>query len=256
MGPWSFCFDLITRGNPDCNIDSTRKDLSVGFFTFADGEVGAWTGAASVCAYDGPAKISLKAKCGRVSTSDMEILEPLCSGDTLLYPIDEEGVTHWEWNISPFWAAPSLTNAGENGSIIVSPLVNTTDEPVDVTAMLIGRQAGSEDILLKQFTFKLKDAETCGTVSVKPTGGSPSEGKIRLYPMPADQSVVLEWSFELERTATIDIYNPQGVWQEKLSALAGDGNQKRIPTGAWAPGIYVITLSNADFSYVAKLVKL
>ncbi len=256
MGPWSFCFNLITRGNPDCNLDSTRKDLSVGFFTFADGETGSWTGSASVCAYDGPAKISLKAKCGRVSTSDIEILEPMCSGDTLHYPMDEEGITHWEWNISPFRAAPSLTNTSENGSVIVSPLINTSDEPMDVTGMLIGRQTGSEDIVLKQFTFKLKDAETCGTVSVDPSSESSSEGKIRLYPMPVDQSVVLEWAFELQRTATIDIYNSQGVWQEKLIAIPGEGNQKRIPTGTWAPGIYVITLSNADFSYVAKLVKL
>ncbi|MBL0009570.1 MAG: hypothetical protein IPP25_21005 [Saprospiraceae bacterium] len=79
MGPWKFCFDLTTRGNPDCNLDSTRKDLSIGFFTFADGETGAWTGDASVCAYDGPGKISLKAKCGRVSTSDVEILGPFCT---------------------------------------------------------------------------------------------------------------------------------------------------------------------------------
>jgi hypothetical protein len=256
MGPWSFCFDLVTRGNPDCNMDSTRKDLSVGFFTFADGEVGAWTGDASVCAYDGPAKISLKAKCGRISTSDTEILEPLCSGDTLQYPMDVEGVTHWEWNISPHWAAPSLTNTSENGSVIVSPLVNTGDEPVDVTGMLIGRQAGSEDIVIKQFTFKLNDAETCGTVSVDPSSESSSVGKIRLYPMPVDQSVVLEWAFALDRPATIDIYNSQGVLQGNLPVLVGEGNQKRIPTGTWAPGIYVITLSNADFSYVARLVKL
>jgi hypothetical protein len=170
--------------------------------------------------------------------------------------LDEEGVTHWEWNISPFRAAPSLTNTSENGSVIMSPLVNTTDEPVDVRGILIGRQTGSEDIVLRQFTFKLKDAETCGMVSVDPSGGSPSDGKIRLYPMPVDQSFVLEWSFDLQHSATIDIYNSQGVWQEKLLALAGDGNQKRIPAGTWNPGIYFISLSNADFSYMVKLVKL
>lgn len=256
MGPWSFCFDLITRGNPDCNLDSTRKDLSVGFFTFADGETGAWTGDASVCAYDGPAKISLKAKCGRVSTSDVEILGPLCTGDTLQYPLEEDGVTHWEWNISPFWAAPSLTNTGDNNSEINSPLINTSEQPVDVTGVLIGRQAGSEDIVIKQFTFKLLDVETCEIVSVEPSNGSPSEGKIRLYPMPADQSVVVEWSFILQQSASIDIYNSHGVFQEKIRVPTGNGNQKRIDTGSWSPGIYYITLSNSDFKYVAKLIKI
>jgi len=256
MGPWKFCFDLTTRGNPDCNLDSTRKDLSIGFFTFADGETGAWTGDASVCAYDGPGKISLKAKCGRVSTSDVEILGPFCSGDTLQYPLQEEGVTHWEWNISPLWAAPSIINRGDNNSEIKSPLVNTTDEPVDVIGVMIGRQTGSEDIVIKKITFKLLDAETCGIVSVEPSKGSPSDGKIRIYPMPADQSVMLEWSFVLQQAAFIDVYNSHGVFQEKIRVPAGEGNQKQIDTVTWSPGIYYITLSNSDFKYVAKLVKI
>lgn len=255
MGPWSFCFDLITRDVPDCMADTTRKDLSIGFFTFADGETGAWTGDASVCAYDGPGKLSLKAKCGRVSTSDVEILGPFCTGDTLQYLLEEDGVTHWEWNISPYWAAPSLINRGDNNTEIVSPLINNTDEPVDVIGVMIGRQSGSEDIVIKKFVFKLLDAETCGIVSVEPSN-SPSEGKIRLYPQPADQSVVLEWSFVLQQSASIDIYNSHGVFLEKISVPNGEGNQKRIATDTWTPGIYYITLSNSDFKYVAKLVKL
>jgi hypothetical protein len=256
MGPWRFCFDLITRGNPDCNLDSTRKDLSVGFFTFADGETGSWTGDASVCAYDGPAKISLKAKCGRVSTSDVEILGPLCTGDTLHYPLEEDGVTHWEWNISPFWAAPSLTNTGENGGMIEVPMVNTTDEPVDVAGVLIGRQTGSEDIVIRQFTFKLNDPVTCETVAVEPSTGSPADRMIRLYPVPADQSVVLEWAFDIQRDALIDIYNSQGMWQEQIEVNSSEGNRKMINTAQWPSGIYLVSLSNTDFRYVAKLVKM
>jgi hypothetical protein len=256
MGPWSFCFDLTTRDIADCMGDTTRKDLSIGFFTFADGETGAWTGNASVCAYDTPAKLSLKAKCGRISTSDVEILGPFCPGDTLQYPLQEEGVTPWEWNISPFWAAPALTNTGDNNAEIQTPLINTTEETVDVTGVMIGRQTGSEDIVVKQFTFKLLDDEACGTVSVEPSKGSPVEGKIRLYPLPADQSVVLEWSFVLQQSANIEIYNSHGVFQEKISVPTGEGNQKRIATGTWSPGIYYITLGNSAFKYVAKLVKI
>ena len=74
--------------------------------------------------------------------------------------------------------------------------------------------------------------------------------------MPADQSVMLEWSFVLQQAAFIDVYNSHGVFQEKIRVPAGEGNQKQIDTVTWSPGIYYITLSNSDFKYVAKLVKI
>lgn len=256
MGPWHFCFDLITRGTPDCLGDSTRQDLSLGFFTFSDGETGAWTGDQSVCAYDLPLKLSLKAKCGRVTTHDLEQLPPLCSGDTLIYQIEEPGVTSWEWNISPFWAVPYFTNHGENGTTIAAPLINDNHEPVDITGILIGHTTGTEDIELRKFKFKLLDAETCGTVSVAPSNGSGAPGRIRLYPMPVDERVMLEWDFELLHSASITIYNSHGIQQEEIPVSTDDGHRKQIVTSSWSPGIYLVRLSNSDVSYVTKLVKL
>ncbi|MDX1409055.1 MAG: PKD domain-containing protein, partial [Saprospiraceae bacterium] len=54
MGPWQFCFELTVRSVPVCATDST-SDLSVGFFTFADGETGTWTAGPSICGQGEPA---------------------------------------------------------------------------------------------------------------------------------------------------------------------------------------------------------
>jgi hypothetical protein len=254
MGPWQFCFDLKTRDVPDCMGDSTKMDLSIGFFTFADGETGAWTGNASICALDVPLKLSYKAKCGRIATHDLEHLPDLCSGDILEYRIEEQDISHWEWNISPHWAVPYLTNRGDNGFNIEAPLVNNTDEPVDITAVLIGYTEGSNDKVIRQFTFKLKDAVTCETVSTE----SPKVDldKLKVYPIPANESVMLEWSFDLERDATVEIYNSHGMVQDILNVSSADGQRKRIDMSDWSQGIYYISLSNGDFRYVARMVKM
>jgi hypothetical protein len=258
MGPWQFCFDLKTRDVPDCLGDSTKKNLSLGFFTFADGEVGAWTGTASVCRLDHPLKLTLKAKCGRISNSDVEYLDPLCSGDVLEYHIEEPDISHWDWNISPFWAAPYLQNQGPNGFTITAPLVNETGKPVNITGILIGHQEGTPDKIIRKFTFKLKDTETCGLVSENSPQGSLNKnaGQIRIYPMPADEMAILEWSFELQKEAAVDIYNSQGVRVDKIFVSQNEGNQNRIVTQNLLPGIYYISFGNADFRHVTKLVKL
>ncbi len=256
MGPWKFCFDLTTRDVPDCMTDTTRKDLSIGFVTFADGETGAWTGSSSVCGGDAPLKISLQAKCGRVSILDTEQLPPLCNGDTLQYIIDEPGVSHWEWNISPFWAVPYLTNKGENGFPINAPLVNYSGEPVDIQATLIGHMNVSPDKVVKKFTFKLDDQGTCETVSTESANGSRVDAsKLRVFPVPANESVVLEWSFEVEKDASLEIYNSQGIRQELTTVSVSDRNQKRIDTSTWPQGVYMVSLSNGKIRYVARIAK-
>ena len=256
MGPWQFCFDLKTRDVPDCLGDSTTMDLSLGFFTFADGETGAWLGSESVCAFDVPIKFSFKAKCGRITTHDKEYLPPLCADDVFQYLIEESGISRWEWNISPYWAVPYVTNTGVNGFTIEAPLDNNTDQPVDVTGILIGyADDGSNDKVIKQFTFKLYDTETCETVSVESTNSSTAvDRQLRVYPVPANESVVLEWPFVLQKNATIKIYNTHGILQETIIVSSADRNQKRINTESLTPGIYYISLGNGDFRQVARMV--
>jgi hypothetical protein len=258
MGPWKFCFDLTTRDAPDCLGDSTRRDLSLGFFTFSDGETGSWTGSATVCAYDQPVKLTLKAKCGRVSTRNPETLPNLCSGDTLEYLLDEPNISHWEWNISPFWAVPYLPNQGENGFTIVAPLINLSGKPVDITGNLIGHESGSTDIVLKKFKFKLLDTETCNIVSVDHPN-STNDGryhKIKIYPTPASDYATLEWYFNLTSDAFISIYTTDGVKVKQIAVTPNDGHTKQIYTGSLSPGIYTVSLSNTAFNYMTKLVRL
>lgn len=52
MGPWTISFDLIVR--PEEELLLGLDKLSVGFVSFADGEIGAWVGGPSVCALDAP----------------------------------------------------------------------------------------------------------------------------------------------------------------------------------------------------------
>jgi|WetSurMetagenome_2_1015567.scaffolds.fasta_scaffold44455_1 hypothetical protein len=255
MGPWQFCFDLITRDVPDCMGDSTKRNLALGFFTFADGEIGAWTGSSSVCAMDHPVKLSLQAKCGKIAMGNIEPLPPLCSGDTLRYKIEETGVVNWEWNISPFWAVPYLTNHGENGFTIEAPLVNTSDEPVDITGVLIGTYGDSPDIIIRRFQFTLHTIETCPFVSVNDPEGS-TTNKIRIYPTPTDESAILEWSFDLKRDATIQVYNSQGILMNSIPVSSHEGYQKQIDTQSLVPGVYFVSFSNGEFRYVTRLVKM
>lgn len=258
MGPWHFCFDLTTRDIPDCLGDSTKKDLSLGFYTFADGETGSWTGAASVCANDLPVKLSLLAKCGRVSTNSPEILPNLCSGDTLRFQMDEPNIDYWEWNISPFRAVPYIENRGENGFTIEAPVINESGESIDITGILIGHELEREGIVLKKFKFKINDPETCGFVSENSPhdNSGKASNHIRIYPMPVNESALLEWTFDFHNEATVTIYNSQGEWIENISVVSGDDHILSLDTKQLSSGIYFVSLSNADFRYVTKMVKL
>lgn len=255
MGPWSFCFNLTTRDIPDCMIDSTRKDLSIGFYTFADGEVGAWTGDESICALDFPIKLSLQAKCGRITTLPLVQLPTMCSGDTFNYLVHEPGVSFWEWNLSPYDAIPYETNQGFNGFTTDAPLLNDTDHPVEIKGVFIGTlDNGTNDKIIKRITFQLDNAETCGTTST--AGPEESLKKIRVYPVPANDLVNIQWDFDLQHTSTISMYNAHGVLTKQIPVSVADGHQIQITTDDLPSGIYWIILHNADFRQVVRMVKI
>ncbi len=258
MGPWQFCFDLVTRDIPDCGEDTTKRDLSIGFFAFADGEVGAWTGNSSVCANDAPLKLSLEALCGRVTWLETEILPVYQSGDTLSYTIEEPDIIHWEWNISPFWAVPYLQNTGDNGFTLAAPLTNETGETVDITGIFIGHYepnfVGSNDKLVKKIKFKL---ESDVVNAVKPFGPyNPDSDQIKVYPLPVVDAAVLEWKFELREKAVLAIYNSQGSLVSQTIIFPGNSHTKQFETDALVSGSYYISFSNASFHYVTKMIKI
>lgn len=253
MGPWKFCFDLVTRDIPDCSLDSTRRDLSVGFFTFADGETGAWAGSGSVCALDHPVRLSLQAKCGRISHATPEILPPICSGDTLRYVIHDDNIFRWEWNLSPFSAIPYFTNQGLNGFQLEAPVANDTGDPIEAKGIFIGSVKGSNDLLIKEISFTINSILDCEQVSTHPD--LVNQKQIKIYPTPSHDKAILEWKFDLLSGAAIEVINTQGKMVREFNVPAGITRFELNSEGLSA-GIYFVSFHNREFNTITRLVKL
>jgi hypothetical protein len=158
MGPWEFCFDLVVRAYPDCLEDETNRDLTLGFFTFADGEIGSWTGAASICSLDLPVKVSFPLLCNQETDIGIELAEDICSDNVFDYIIEEPGIEHWTWSIFPSWAVQHSAREGENGFAIYDTLINSFSDPVEVTYFFTGYKEGSTETVIKQVRFNILPA--------------------------------------------------------------------------------------------------
>ncbi|MEO6130930.1 MAG: hypothetical protein ABIQ02_03705, partial [Saprospiraceae bacterium] len=124
MGPWHFCFDLNVRGYPDCLTDQSTMNLSLGFFTTADGETGSWTGGPSVCALDQPLSLTLPMCCS-VLTEEDQVLDPICSGQNFAYVIDVAGVDFWTWTYDDGdGVTGGLDGQGGPGTVVIATLTN------------------------------------------------------------------------------------------------------------------------------------
>jgi hypothetical protein len=155
MGPWKFCFDLIVRSIPDCLTDSTTRDLSLGFFTFADGETGSWTGSASICNFDQPAMLTLPMNCFTTTDLGIEFLQDFCAGDSIIYQISHPGVSHWTWGISPSYAVLNPVLQGDNGFIIENELYSPLSGPLQVTYSFTGYEEGTDNVVTKKVRFRI-----------------------------------------------------------------------------------------------------
>lgn len=154
MGPWNFCFELTVREYPDCLEDASTMDLSLGFFTFADGEVGSWTGGASVCALDQPAKITLPMCCSELETAAEEV-DPICSDQQFVYTIDQPDVDFWQWTVSSGPVTGAFDGQGGPGTTIIHTLVNTTEEPEIVTYTFLGFAGGACPVFEHEVTVEV-----------------------------------------------------------------------------------------------------
>ncbi len=281
MGPWSFCFDLVTRSIPDCmGPDSSKRDLTLGFYTFADGEVGAWTGTESVCALDQPVKISFKTQCGRVTRMPMESLPDVCDGDLFRYQIEEDDINYWEWNISPAKSLPLEIYTGPNGYVIqgVAEHNGTTSE--EITGILIGHVKGSEDVIIRQFHFDLVNCrpyveEPLYVGNEKPTildpvdpgenfsgsiisrrGIEDSPNAFRIFPLPAHQQVMIEWNVPSSQGGKVTIYNSQGILIETFNVMPEDPPKKQLDIRHLAPGVYYVNYNSTHHQYMSRMVKI
>lgn len=155
MGPWSFCFDLVVRSFPDCTEDNTTSDLSIGYFTFADGETGSWTGSASVCVLDQPVKITLPFQCGIETDLGVEQAGDICADNVFNYIISEPDIDHWTWSIFPSWAVKHSAREGDSGFVINDTLINSFINPVEVTYFFTGFDEHSDSTVVKQVRFRV-----------------------------------------------------------------------------------------------------
>ncbi|MEO6132508.1 MAG: T9SS type A sorting domain-containing protein [Saprospiraceae bacterium] len=280
MGPWRFCFDLVTRNTPDCLGDSTRHDLTLGYYTFADGEIGSWTGGPSACAYDQPIKMILKALCGKVLRRKPEILPDLCSGDVFQFQIGEDNISTWEWNISPARALPLPAYTGENGYVIKGRVKALQDKPVAVTGIFIGHVSGTNDLVIKKIYFNIipcglnvdilpyegNDKLTYGDVSfpLDPVYGglitkrsvSNSDLSLKVYPTPSSDKITVEWFSPIHNDAVIRLLNADGKILKSVPVLQNDSTMKVIDIKDIEPGVYFVSMSNSGINYVGRVVKI
>lgn len=248
MGPWSFCFDVLTRDTPDCLGDSTKQDLTLGFYTFADGETGSWTGDESVCSYDQPLKVTLSAFCGRINRPEPEYLPTINSEDIFTYQIDDREVAYWEWNISPFNAMPHVINQGVNGAIIENQVINNSGEPIDITIIFIGHESGSNDLIVKKVFFTVNP----WTTGIQPFYDNKSLG---VYPNPANEKVTIEWPGELKGLKHLSVYNAQGIVVSETSVSSSGLTSRQIDIRHFNRGLYFINLVTSDKIYTARLIR-
>jgi hypothetical protein len=159
MGPWRICFDLITRSEPDCMLDPSTNDLSLGFYTFADGQIGGWSGFSSVCGLDQPASLKLSFRCNE-DLIDLGIDTSLvtCTGDSLIYMIDYPGVDTWTWSIFPHgYVEPPLYEA-LNGFTLKQMLTNSFGFPRTITYTFTGHDDTGDDIVVKRIRATIMPA--------------------------------------------------------------------------------------------------
>ncbi|HXR80657.1 MAG TPA: hypothetical protein VN763_07060, partial [Saprospiraceae bacterium] len=188
MGPWKFCFDLVTRSHPDCMNDPSSMDLSLGFFTMTDGEIGSWTGGSPIC-FDEPAYWKPGLHCRTETDLGTVTLPDQCSGNLVTYLLYEPDVSYWEWTVSPSVYVLDTVFEGVNGHILESHPFYTGSTSTTITYNLVGHVGTSENTVTRKINFKVRPQiqfqlpefiEVCeqkpGTVTITPgliTGGQP-----------------------------------------------------------------------------------
>ncbi|RLD22633.1 MAG: hypothetical protein DRI69_00605 [Bacteroidetes bacterium] len=154
MGPWNFCFDLTVRPYPECQEDETTMDLSLGFVTVADGEVGSWNGGPSVCANDEPVDVRLPGCCVELVYLFDEH-DPICSGGLFNWLIDQPDIDFWEWTNDASVVTGATDGEGANLSIILDNLVNPGASTEFVTYTILGFDGGECPAVIWEVTVEI-----------------------------------------------------------------------------------------------------
>ena len=215
--------DLKVREFPDCDEDETTSDLTVTFFTFADGETGAWTGGPSTCAADQPETFIYPMCCVETDALPPVQIEA-CTPMTFTHLLDHPDVEFWEWTVDvpPTILGPE-DGEGPNGITIISTIENTGTSVEFVTYNVAGFSGGEcpaalltiTVVLYPELAVEMEPFTACATpfnpyeLIPTVTGGQPA-------------SYVYDW-FDGSSDPTLLIDNPVPGQQYTVTVTDGVG---------------------------------
>lgn len=136
------------------------------------------------------------------------------------------------------WTAP----AAGTGSISLWAAVNAVDN---------NGTNDQGDLWNTQHTIITEDT----TTTVVNTGISTlTSGSISAYPNPVNDVLTLQWSGAAAGSYALTVYSSTGqLISSEQTQFSGSATQ--INTAAWAPGIYLVSLRNADQTKVIRILK-
>jgi hypothetical protein len=97
-----------------------------------------------------------------------------------------------------------------------------------------------------------------GKVSPKPVVPDDPQNEqsgITVYPLPANESVNIHWTFDVQQKTTLNIFNMHGVLIGEYPVLPKDGQLKNLDTSTWLPGMYIIRFGYPHSHQIARMIK-
>lgn len=223
MGPWSFCFDLTVRSYPDCDTDENTRDLTVSFFTFADGETGSWNGGPSICGEDEPVVDKLPGCCVELQEMNDEH-PPLCQGGVFSWLLDNPGTDFWKWTVD---APPSIVGwsegEGPNGTQIIDNLTNNGTTSETVTYNFLGFDGGECPSVIMEVTVEVL-ADIVVTMTPFTVCSTPTEPYVLVPQIEGGDpsSYMYNWNVG-GSDPTLEISNPQTGQQYVVTVSDASG---------------------------------
>ena len=111
----------------------------------------------------------------------------------------------------------------------------------------------------KQVYYRLRHVERDGSYNFSKTTvlnhrSTGSELRIKLFPNPATDFVNLEFDGEIRISTHLTVVDQSGKTVHQQGLDAGNPFPVRLNVASWAKGIYIISLSNEQFSATEKLI--
>lgn len=103
---------------------------------------------------------------------------------------------------------------------------------------------------VNHFVFTSGGSRLDLTTGVEPLGGN--DDRIRLYPSPADEGIILETGGSPDKNARLVIFDNLGrqVMESRIK-----GNKSRVNVGGFSPGVYTVRLYNGQNIITKKFLK-